>query len=67
MTGMTNKQFALQKFFRALTAYKIALQQKDTGGIVRASIQLHAAKGEVPKGLHHLVGRAYRNNGRSPE
>ena len=65
ITGMTNKQFALARFWRALEAYKVALQSGDSHAIVATSLAIHAAKGGVPKRLWPLVGRAFRETSRT--
>jgi len=55
MEGMTLKQYARDRFFRLCEAYQEAKQKMDTQegreAFIILSIQLHAAKGTVPKSL----------------
>ncbi len=64
-TGMTNKQFAMARFWRSLAAYKTALESGDTRAIVLTSLAIHAAKGDVPKRLWPLVNKTYRESYRA--
>ena len=65
ITGMTNKQFAQARFWRALDNYKAALESGDSHAIVLTSLAIHAAKGGVSKRWWPLVNRAYRENYKS--
>ena len=55
MEGMTLKQFAKFRFLRLCEAYTEAKKHLDTEegrqAFVILSVQLHAAKGEVPKSM----------------
>jgi len=67
-TGITLKQLARQEFFAALEAYKNALASGNSAEILVTSIQVHSAKGGVPKKLWPLVGQTFRENTRrNPE
>jgi hypothetical protein len=59
--GMTLKAFARHRFFKLLTAYRAAREQLHTAEGKRAfvvlSVQIHAAKAQVPKRLWPLVNR----------
>lgn len=63
MSGMTLKQFALTRFYSLLEQYREAARDHTLSGrqrFVALSVQVHAAKGAVPKRYWPLVGRAYR-------
>lgn len=63
MRGMTLKQFARRRFFEALENYRCARNGLLAGApgaqeaFIRASVQVHASKGGVPKRLWPLVNK----------
>ena len=62
MQGMTLKKLALRRFFDLIEALKEAKLHIDTPegkhAFVLLSVQVHAAKADVPKRLWTLVNRA---------
>ena len=63
-TGMTLKQFARHRFFKLCEEMREAVKHTDTEEGRRAyillALQLHAAKGGVPKSLWKYANRAAR-------
>lgn len=64
MEGMTLKQYHRWQFFRLLDAYAEAKKAMHTeegrAAFVVLSVQIHAAKANVPKSYWPLVNRAFR-------
>jgi len=67
MAGMTVKQMNRAAFYAALDQYKQALATGTSEEIVRASLRIHAAKGNVPKSLWPLVTQAFRETKRADD
>jgi len=61
MAGMTLKQYAHFRFFKLLDEYRDAKKRLATpegkADFIRLSIQIHIAKGNVPKRLWPLVNK----------
>lgn len=62
MTGMTLKQYAKHRFYRLCGEYK-ALKARglktneDKAAFIALSVQIHAAKADVPKRMWPMVNR----------
>ena len=59
--GMTLKQMARARFWKALDEYKEALRTKEN--IVWASLQVHMALNAVPKSYRRYVTKAFSEAG----
>ena len=61
VTGMTLKQYHRQRFYRLVEAYREAKKHMGTPAgreaFILLSVQVHAAKANVPKRLWPMVNR----------
>jgi len=62
ITGMTLKQYARFRFFRLINMYRVIKKSglktaEDKQAFLLLSLQIHIAKGQVPKYLWPLVNK----------
>jgi hypothetical protein len=62
MTGMTLKQYGKHRFLRLLSMYGEAKKhigsEEGNAAFVALSVQIHAAKAEVPRSWWPMINRA---------